>query len=400
MSDGTSGVILFGAQAETGDIATDYIATTSAAVSVGPVANLPRLDYSGGASCPKLLLEPQRTNVFTSSEQFDSADWLKQAVTVVANAATSPDGYTNADLIYPSSSGAIRAVYQPKTISASTDYTQSVYVKSAGKNFAALFDLSGGVGTTLWVNLTTGEITNGGGSNVSNRFATNVGNGWWRIGFTQSIAGTNGYMHVYGTDAAGSANVTVNGTDGIYAYGAQLEAGAYATSYIPTLSAASTRGAESCYKTSISDLIGQTEGTIFGEIEKLSGDEFASWRFSISDNTNDNWIFLSLEDDFDLRVYVRKNGSTNNDSQINNKFVDDGVYKIAMAYANNDVAVYVNGSLAYSSFSASIPNTTQFLISGSGSQTGSSQNKKGKINQAILFPTRLTNAELAALTTI
>jgi hypothetical protein len=59
---GTCDVLVWGAQVETGDIATDYIATTSAAVSVGPVANLPRLDYLG-SSCPRLLLEPQRTNV-------------------------------------------------------------------------------------------------------------------------------------------------------------------------------------------------------------------------------------------------------------------------------------------------------------------------------------------------
>jgi hypothetical protein len=50
------------AQGETGDIATPYIATTSAAVSVGPVANVPRLDYLDSSS-PRLLLEPQRTNL-------------------------------------------------------------------------------------------------------------------------------------------------------------------------------------------------------------------------------------------------------------------------------------------------------------------------------------------------
>jgi hypothetical protein len=50
-----------------------------------------------------------------------------------------------------------------------------------------------------------------------------------------------------------------------YIYGAQLEAGAYATSYIPTLGAAVTRGLDACSKTGISSLIGQTEGTLFVE---------------------------------------------------------------------------------------------------------------------------------------
>jgi hypothetical protein len=76
-ADGTSGIYVFGAQVEGGDIATDYIATTSAAVSVGPVSGLPRLDYLN-SSCPRLLLEPQRTNLFTYSEQIDNAIGLKQ----------------------------------------------------------------------------------------------------------------------------------------------------------------------------------------------------------------------------------------------------------------------------------------------------------------------------------
>jgi hypothetical protein len=63
----TAGSIYFqNAQIETGDIATDYIPTTTTAVSVGPVANLPRLNYpinsDGSVGCPSLLLEPQRTN--------------------------------------------------------------------------------------------------------------------------------------------------------------------------------------------------------------------------------------------------------------------------------------------------------------------------------------------------
>jgi hypothetical protein len=67
-TSGTSGNILIqNAQLETGDIATEPILTTSAAVSVGPVANVPRLDYLG-SSCPRLLLEPQRTNSITYSE--------------------------------------------------------------------------------------------------------------------------------------------------------------------------------------------------------------------------------------------------------------------------------------------------------------------------------------------
>lgn len=115
VSTGTSNTIIifgqagmsfavWGAQLETG-VTTDYIATTSSAVSVGPVSGLPRLDYSGGASCPSLLLEPERTNLALYSEQFDNAAWAKNNSTATANQAVSPDGYTNADLFYINSVG-------------------------------------------------------------------------------------------------------------------------------------------------------------------------------------------------------------------------------------------------------------------------------------------------------
>jgi len=80
-TSGTSGNILIQAsQLEAGDVMTDYIPTTTAAVSVGPVANTPRINYLGGG-CGKLLLEPQRTNLMTFSEQFDS--WTKSNVAIL-----------------------------------------------------------------------------------------------------------------------------------------------------------------------------------------------------------------------------------------------------------------------------------------------------------------------------
>ena len=84
------------AQFETGDIATDYIATTSAAVSVGPVANVPRLDYLG-SSCPRLLLEPQRTNYATYSEYIGA--WAQSQTIGTDNFAVSPEGVQNASKV-------------------------------------------------------------------------------------------------------------------------------------------------------------------------------------------------------------------------------------------------------------------------------------------------------------
>ena len=154
------------------------------------------------------------------------------------NASTAPDGTNTADLLYPAITGVVKAAIQSFTSGNGTPYAQSIYVKASGKNFAALYALNGNAGPAMWVNLTTGEITNGSIPNAFGQFATSVGNGWWRIGFTDIGNGGISYMHIYPTDVAGSQNVTANGTDGILIWGAQLEYGLVARDYIKTTTTA------------------------------------------------------------------------------------------------------------------------------------------------------------------
>jgi hypothetical protein len=86
------------AQVNHGLIAQDYVETTTTAVVEGLTADLPRLDYSGGASCPSLLLEPSRTNFIPHSEYF--SDWALDGdgagQSVTANYSISPEGVQNA----------------------------------------------------------------------------------------------------------------------------------------------------------------------------------------------------------------------------------------------------------------------------------------------------------------
>jgi hypothetical protein len=105
------------------------------------------LDYSGGATCPSLLLEPQRTNLVPYSEQFDNAGWFKaNNIAVTANQAVSPDGYTNADLIYGASSGSVSSVQQNLGAASVATYTNSVFVKYSGKQWFYIFELNGNSG--------------------------------------------------------------------------------------------------------------------------------------------------------------------------------------------------------------------------------------------------------------
>ena len=226
--------------------ATDYIATTSAAVSVGPVANLPRLDYSGG--CPSLLLEPQRTNLLQYSDGLVPAQAF--GATLTKNSIVSPDGYQNASLFTPSGgAGGVTLM----TSSFSGYYTISVYLKGSvnGQKVRAFGDLQSTIIdwtiTTEWVRYTaTFNATNPTGQSI--------------------------YL------LAGSY-FTPSQNNPFYVYGAQIEAGAYATSYIPTI-AATTRGAEVCNLLSMSSGVasGATAGTLFIELEhklnSTAGDSF------------------------------------------------------------------------------------------------------------------------------
>jgi len=383
-------VLMWGFQVEAGDIATDYIATTSAAVSVGPVSGLPRLDYLN-STCPRLLLEPQRTNTALYSEQFTNAVWVGSASTVVDNQAASPDGYTNADLLYPATSGNFAGKYQ--NLAAGTTGVLSCYVKQAGKRFAQLgtdnnatytcaFDLQLGTVVRTATNY-TGTITS-------------VGNGWYRI--TAAYVSSAGAVYPFiGVSDNAAGAVTVDGTNGLYIYGFQYETSAsYATSYIPTLGTSVTRVADAASKTGISSLIGQTEGTIFLDV-KAQLDTTDQQDFSISDGTTNNRAIVRLTNSGIIQA-VGVFGGNVEFSIGSGAYVTGQRYKIALAYKLNDVALYVNGVQSATDTSATISGTLSRL--GFDIFTSGAQIVVSPVNQALLFKTRLTNESLAELTSL
>ena len=401
LGNGTSGAFIFGFQAETGDIATDYIPTTSAAVSVGMTANVPRVDYSGGG-CPKLLLEPQRSNLVTYSEQFDNAAWTKLNTSVTANTTTSPDGTLSADTILANGVSTLHAA-QTNSISfiTSTAYSFSVFAKKGTNNFIQLIASSAIGGMFANFDLNNGSLGTLGTLSGSNPTSSidNYGNGWYRctINFT-ATATTSRVVNLAIVTSASATRAEDNTlTTSIFLWGAQLEEGSYATSYIPTLSAVSTRGQDACSKTGISSLIGQTEGVIYVEGTIVAEDLSANRRIvSISDGSSANSIqvFNRLATN-KLEVDSNVGGV----SQFSLQSGDVGfntIFKCALAYKENDIAFYVNGTQIGTDNSASIPATSKLAFSRGDLLFA----HEGNINQAILFPTRLTNDELADLTTL
>jgi hypothetical protein len=198
-------------------------------------SNVPRIDYTGGG-CPSILVEPQRTNIITRSDNFNSGDWVNINANITTNSIVSPDGSTNADTINVTT-GVFCGVYQVGNL-ALNNYTMSIFAKKGTKNWLFFVDLIGAQGVA-WFDLnngTVGNVING------NAKIEDFGNGWYRCTYINPNSIVNNFFQLGVSEANNSVSITSNGN--VYLYGAQLEAGSYATSYIPTTSASVTRNAD------------------------------------------------------------------------------------------------------------------------------------------------------------
>jgi hypothetical protein len=340
------------------------------------------------------LLEPQRTNLALYSEQFDNAYWTKLNITITANNAVAPDGTSSADrFVLTSVSPAAQTVSrQIAIVSSTTTITFSTFVKYVDKQYIQLV-FSGGFSSQFAnFDLINGTVT--AGTYVSANVQS-YANGWYRISITTTGLTTNVLPFIWSIDTAlagRAADSTSTGTNSYLIWGAQIEAGAYATSYIPTLAASVTRVADDASKTGISSLIGQTEGTLFLEFDftNIGGTQVI---FSIHDSLNNKR--LELWADFNtLNGFI--GGSVN--ISIGSLSISNGRHKAAIAYKQSgEQAFYVDGVQVGTSATAyTIAALTalryDYWNTGFPPVVG--------VRQTLLFKTRLTNAQLAELTTL
>jgi hypothetical protein len=386
---GTSGNILIqAAQAELGDIATDYIATTTAAVSVGPVSGLPRLDYLG-STCPRLLLEPQRTSNVQFSEAFDNAWWTKTNVTLTSTLGGPIDQSKYFTITCDGTAGTFKGVGRTFINASANTYTLSVFAKAGT---ASSFVVSSRATLTTddvraIFNLSNGTITNTNGGTAT---IVPYGDGWYRCTFTVVNAGTftNEASIFFGHPFGAADGATVLAT------GAMSEIGAYATSLIPTLSTSVTRVADAASKTGISSLIGATEGVIFldFEIDNLSTLVAGGTVFVYLRNGSSDEAYIAIYASGRLQALMTGGGTVDIGSYV----TQGGRFKIAFAYKQNDFALYMNGSLVGTDNSGTVPALSEFGLQYYDSAFTSTQ----KVNQALLFKTRLPNSDLATLTSL
>ena len=360
--------------------ATTAYRTNASGILESVASGVPRLDYPAAGGCPSLLVEPAATNLLLRSEEFDNASWTKvsggtgSVPVVTANTVTAPDGTLTADTIFLNAGSGTtindtsRVVYNISLTV--TEHTFSVYLKGAvGGEQIQLVSPSGGffrvVLTTEWQRY---SITATGAATVAGRAGVSI-----RRGLTEPI------------DASAT----------FYAWGAQLETGSVATSYIPTTAATATRNADVISKTGVSGFIGQTEGCLYAEVDVRNFVGF-SRIISISTGISTNRIEILYNTTNRITALVVVGGVevVFISSAINQPL---GAYKIAFAYAQDDFVLYVNGNQIGTDTSGAVPATTRINI---GSAFNDAAQLNDRIRAAAIYPTRLSNAELAALTTL
>jgi hypothetical protein len=393
LGDGTSGAFIWGAQFE----AVTYQTTPSTYVqTVASAYYGPRFDYNPVTLAPRgLLIEEQRANLALYSEQFDNAAWVKSFAAVTANATTSPDGTTNADRFTADGSSNTHAAQQTVTYTAAA-HTFTAYAKRDTNNFVQLrFGAAAIAGGTGFANFdlnagTVGTI----GAGLSAASITPAGNGWYRCTITGTTAATSTVIGFYVVASATAPSAEVNSlATSVFLYGAQLEVGAFATSYIPTVASTVTRASDNATMTgtNFSSWYNASEGTIVVSADSVRPTSIspATRVFQFDDGTGNNNIrsagtsTLTVVNATALQAFLLPNPAIP---------FDGTVFKFASAYKENDFASVTTGAVATDT-SGTVPTVTQLAL-GSGTGAGI---LNGHIRSITYYPSRLANAQMQEL---
>ena len=328
-----------------------------------------------------MLLEPQRTNEVTYSEIFNSSSTYyfgPLGATIDSTSELAPDGTNTASTMLSSGQGKVQTVY--RSLPANTTYTLSVFVKNV--------DATG---------YETRILANGGsgGTNITSVSRINEINttSWTRVihTFTTHTTAQNYIMYI---------SNNVDSGESVQLWGAQLEQGSYATSYIPTNGATETRLADVCKGGGDASVFNDSEGVFYAEIKKIDPAATNYYLLSINDGTGTSGSFISIGINQTGTLYINcRDGSSNTLIQWNNAPANVGeYYKIAGKYKSGDSAFWVNGQeVRATSSTGNLTNLNRLEFSHPGTNI---HDYKGCVRALHYFPEALTDTQLQELTTI
>jgi len=399
--DGVSGGFLYGAQLEVGLVATDYIETGASTAQAGILEDMPRLDYSGGVSCPALLLEPQRTNLFDNSEYIEGWSTSNTGASIEENAATSPEGVVNAAKIKEDATNAAHAVRQltGPTLTSGTDYTFSFFAKKGERSIVALSNTIGASNdANCFFDLENGQV-------LTNQFNSasieDFGNGWYRCIATDTADAADDYdTRIYTATADNQFSHQGVSGNGLYIYGLQLEQGSYKTSYIPTHGSSVTRNFDNATTTSEEDVLTSGEGIVFMEFEindtTITGYPEVIRIENPSDTTDKFWFYIFDDSDAgEIRFGYRLDDTAVKKVEGSVTLDATTTAKVAMRLENNNYALYYNGTKQTpTQYAGVVSNLRKITTRGREHFNGL------RVKQFAIFNEALSDSELATLTTL
>lgn len=359
----------------------------------------PRFDHDPATLQPRgLLIEWSRTNLLLWSEEFSNAVWTKQGSTITADATSTPLGM--ADDLIENAETLTHGANQAINVVSGTAYTFSIFAKAKGRslirvgasnlNSYAVFDLAAG----------TVQHTDAG---ITARIQA-LGGGVYRCSVTQTATATATYNWLIRTQSStsewpGSGAYTGDGVSGVSVIGAQVEVGAFQSSYIPTTTAAVTRAVENAMitGTNFSSWFNASEGTIVAEFRAdLVGSSANYGIFGVQTTGYSNGIHLFAGSGVAPVLSVQASSAEQAYISAPTLFTRSAINRIAAAYKADDFARSANGGTVGTDTSGLVPTglTTAYI----GTPSSPLTQLYGHIRRLRYWPTRLSNARLQELT--
>lgn len=344
-----------------------YVASNGLIVSA--TNNQPRFDFDPVTlACRGLLIEESKSNILTFSEVFNT-NWTAARVSIGSDAAIAPSGTQSADKIIEDSTTNSHLIYQVVTYSSGVAYTASVYLKKAERNYAwIMFPNGNGFAANygISIDLTTGAVSTSGATAPTSYTVENSGNGWWRVSITATTNATSGRSAYIGT---GTSHTVIqsylgDGSSGVYVWGAQLEAGASATSYIRTVGTSLTRNADiaTITGTNFSDWWRAGVGGVTARARTSTVVGTRPW-LQFDDNTVNNLIALR-GNTTNPELYIK---ATTDQAQIDaGTIAANTTYSLTGWWQTNDCKARLDSGAAVVDTSATIPTVTQARLGSDG----------------------------------
>lgn len=365
--------------------------------------NTPRFDYNPATLAARgLLIEEQRANIFLQSETLDSGTWAKVNSTVTANATVSPTGASTADALVENTTNGQHLVQQFVSFTSGTAYTLSLYVKAGTRSWIQVFLPSAGFsgGRSSYYNLSgAGSLGTATGSPTS-RTIDAVGNGWYRITISATATATAGgnVGLVAASGNLGNVYIGVNGAEALYLWGAQLEAGAFVTSYIPTVASTVTRSPDIATITgaNFSSWYNASEGTFVAKYG-ASPNLFATYLAASNGVVAQNSVHFNNDSGGTMRVVYYSGSSPQATLSLGAYGAAGTVNTVSTAYSVNNFSASRNGGIVVTDTSGAVPVSVSQLNIGADPSGAAVNVTNSHIVSITYYAKRLLDSQLQAL---